>query len=194
MDENRVDGRTARRTETREAVLNAATELFAAQGVSATSVDEIAARAGTAKGSVFYNFGSKNGVVEALMQRSIQRLATNLAEATHGLSGRELRRETVANLLREVHAHPNAAQLMVNETFRVDRSWSETTRQWRGLMLSGLVEDYVAEHGEDHRERAGLWAAALVGATLMTGLEWMVAMPAMSYDDARAALLETLHL
>ena len=50
------DGRVARRQGTREAIMDAATELFAARGVTSTSIDDIAERAGIAKGSIYYNF------------------------------------------------------------------------------------------------------------------------------------------
>src|SRR5215472_5507520 len=45
-----------------EAVAGAARKLFAAQGFEATSIDEIAARAGVAKGAVYHHFASKEAV------------------------------------------------------------------------------------------------------------------------------------
>jgi len=49
-----VDGRTRRRTETRQRLYEAAVELIAEQGFSATTVDDIALRAKVAKGTVYY--------------------------------------------------------------------------------------------------------------------------------------------
>ena len=190
----RADGRTARRAETREAILAAATELFAAHGVSSTSIEDIADRAGTAKGSVFYNFESKSGLVQALLERSIERLSATLTSETAGLHGVALRRATVRTLLREVHVHTDAARILLNEIFRTDRSWDETTAAWRAVTLRGLTEDYVAEHGEAMRPTASLWAAALVGATLTGGLQWLIAEPQVTYDEASEALLQVLHL
>src|SRR4030088_2552948 len=51
---------TARRQATRQKLYAAAVPLIAEQGFSATTVDEIAERAGVAKGTVYYNFASKN--------------------------------------------------------------------------------------------------------------------------------------
>jgi len=194
MAGTKVDGRTARRAETRDVILAAAAELFAAYGVSATSVDDIAERAGTAKGSVFYNFDSKAGLVHALMERSIERLSSTLAAETAGLAGLALHRATVATVLREVHTHTDTARILVNEIFRTDRSWSETTLAWRQSMLQGLTDDLVRERGEQHRAECSLYAAGMVGATLTLGLQWLVAEPGLSYEQAREALFTVLHL
>ena len=51
---------------TRQAVLDAARELFTAQGYTATTVDEIAGRAGVSKPTVFAAAGSKQALLKQL--------------------------------------------------------------------------------------------------------------------------------
>src|SRR5690242_13745747 len=51
---------------TRQAVLDAARELFAAQGYTATTIDEIAGRAGVSKPTVFAAAGSKQAILKRL--------------------------------------------------------------------------------------------------------------------------------
>ena len=51
---------------TRQAVLDAARELFTAQGYTATTVEEIAGRAGVAKPTVFAAVGSKQAILKRL--------------------------------------------------------------------------------------------------------------------------------
>ncbi len=186
----RTDGRSARRTGTREAIMDAATELFAARGVTSTSIDDIAAAAGIAKGSIYYNFESKAGLVEAIMARNSRLLGDALAEATRGRSGTALRDEVVRVLLRLVQQHASAARVMVTELFRTERSWRESIEQWRGLALSPLIADLRA-HGADPVV-AGVQAASIVGATLMAGLEWLVFHPERSYEQVASAVLGTL--
>ncbi len=53
-------------TRTRQAVLDAARELFVAQGYTATTVDEIAGRAGVSKPTVFAAAGSKQAILKQL--------------------------------------------------------------------------------------------------------------------------------
>ncbi len=60
----------ARRTRTRGLIVPAATALVAARGVTSTSIDDIADQAGIAKGSIYYNFGSKAGLVEAVLSEN----------------------------------------------------------------------------------------------------------------------------
>ena len=51
---------------TRQAVLDAARELFTAQGYTATTIDEIAGRAGVSKPTVFAAAGSKQAILKQL--------------------------------------------------------------------------------------------------------------------------------
>ena len=184
------DGRVARRTGTRESIMDAATELFAARGVTSTSIDDIAAAAGIAKGSIYYNFESKAGLVEEIMARNSLLVADAMQQATQGRTGIALRDEVVRALLRLVQENASAARVMVTELFRTERSWRESIEEWRGLALSPLIEDLRA--GGADPVVAGVQAASIVGATLMAGLEWLVFHPERSYEQVTSAVLGTL--
>ncbi len=186
----RLDGRVARRTGTRESIMDAATELFAARGVTSTSIDDIAAAAGIAKGSIYYNFGSKAGLVEEILARNSLLVAEAMRQATQGRSGVALRDEVVRALLRLVQENSSAARVMLTELFRTERSWRESIEQWRGLALSPLIDDLQA--GGADPVVAGVQAASIVGATLMAGLEWLVFHPERSYEQVTSAVLGTL--
>jgi AcrR family transcriptional regulator len=56
-----------RKAETRARLLSAAADLFAAQGVDAVSVDAVAEAAGRTSGAVYAHFGSKQGLLLALL-------------------------------------------------------------------------------------------------------------------------------
>jgi AcrR family transcriptional regulator len=58
-----------RKARTREAILNAATRLFARRGVEATSLDDIAREIGRTKGAIYANFRNKRELVYALLER-----------------------------------------------------------------------------------------------------------------------------
>jgi AcrR family transcriptional regulator len=55
----------------REALLDAAAEVFAARGLREPSVDEIAERAGYSKGAVYWHFESKDGLFLALLEERV---------------------------------------------------------------------------------------------------------------------------
>jgi len=58
-----------RKARTREAILTAATRLFARRGVEATSLDDIAREIGRTKGAIYANFKNKRELVYALLDR-----------------------------------------------------------------------------------------------------------------------------
>lgn len=194
----RVDGRTARRADTKTAILDAAGELFAAHGVSATSMDDIADHAHIAKGSLYYNFSSKSGLVEALIARSVERLTLALEHATVGLAGVAVRRAVVACLLAEVQAQPHAARLMATEIFRTDRDWRTSTAAWRNATMAPVTASYGdgADAGTAPvpTHLAALRAAALVGGALSAGLEWQLFRPELPHGDVLDATLQALNL
>src|ERR1700676_1960571 len=69
------------RQEREELILQAAEEVLAEKGYYETSVDEIAARVGIAKGTVYLHFPGKEDLVIAILERNAQAIV-ELVEAT----------------------------------------------------------------------------------------------------------------
>ena len=67
-----------RRQATRDAIVAAAATLFGAKGFAATTIDEIAAAAGVAKGAVYHHFPNKEAVFEAVFRQTSAALATDI--------------------------------------------------------------------------------------------------------------------
>lgn len=69
MTDDKAQGRkmSARRERTRARLLGAAREAIAEKGLHATTLDEIAARAGLTKGAIYDNFASKDELFMALV-------------------------------------------------------------------------------------------------------------------------------
>ncbi|MGH3855010.1 MAG: TetR/AcrR family transcriptional regulator, partial [Pseudonocardiaceae bacterium] len=61
--------------EVREALLRAARELLDERGPDALAIRDIAARAGVAPMGVYNRFGSKDGILNALLQQGFDELA-----------------------------------------------------------------------------------------------------------------------
>jgi AcrR family transcriptional regulator len=70
--------RAERREQTREELLTAAEACFVADGFHATSVDEVAERAGYTKGAVYSNFASKEDLFFGVYQRRVERTLTEV--------------------------------------------------------------------------------------------------------------------
>ncbi len=72
-----------RRAEARpDEILDAARDLFSAQGYAHSSVDQIAKAAGVSKGAVYLYFPSKRAILEALVKRAVVPIS---AEALAGM-------------------------------------------------------------------------------------------------------------
>lgn len=65
----------ARRTGTRDTILEAATDLFGVRGVEAVSLDQIASEVGVAKQTLLYWFPSKDDLLEQVLAATAAELA-----------------------------------------------------------------------------------------------------------------------
>src|ERR1043165_522941 len=71
--------RAARSAERREAIIAAGLEEFIARGVAATRLDDVAKRAGVAKGTIYLHFRDKEALFEELIRTAIVPLVARLA-------------------------------------------------------------------------------------------------------------------
>jgi AcrR family transcriptional regulator len=104
-----------RRADRRQAILVAATELFADRGFGGVSVQEIADAAGTHKTTVLYHFATKEALYEAVLDEALGRLAISMREFMSG----DFSRERVAYLIDQQQSffveHPSLARLLERE-------------------------------------------------------------------------------
>ena len=68
------------RKERADLILQAAEEVLSERGYHEMSIDEIAARVGIAKGTVYLHFASKEDLVFALFEREVQTFAQKTEE------------------------------------------------------------------------------------------------------------------
>jgi AcrR family transcriptional regulator len=67
-----------RRQATRDAIVRAAAALIGEKGFAASSIEEIAAAAGVAKGAVYHHFPSKEAVFEAVLRQTSAAVAADI--------------------------------------------------------------------------------------------------------------------
>ncbi|MDX6316351.1 MAG: hypothetical protein QOF44_5815, partial [Streptomyces sp.] len=120
-----------RRQVTRQKLYEAAVTLIAEQGFSATTVDEIAERAGVAKGTVYYNFASKNELFEQLLRHGVGLLTDSLREAAAEVAERGgTKVDGIDAMIRAglsfIARYPSFTQLYVAELWRTNRAWQDT--------------------------------------------------------------------
>lgn len=72
MEAAAPNGHARRRARTTTAILGAAERLFLSRGYTTTTVEQLAAEADVAVGSVYGHFGGKEGVYAALIERALE--------------------------------------------------------------------------------------------------------------------------
>ncbi|WP_226487075.1 TetR/AcrR family transcriptional regulator [Streptomyces parvulus] len=191
---------SSRREATRQKLYEAAVTLIAEQGFSATTVDEIAERAGVAKGTVYYNFASKAVLFEELLRHGVGLLTASLQEAAERTAreGRG-RVDALDAMIRAglvfIDRYPAFTQLYVAELWRTNRAWQSTllvVRQEAVAVVEGVLREGVASGEFSDGIDVPLTAAALVGMVLVAALDWQSFQPERSLDDVHAALSRLL--
>ncbi|GAA3742503.1 TetR/AcrR family transcriptional regulator [Micromonospora maritima] len=187
-----TDGRSRRREDTRQRLFVAAVELIAEQGFSATTVDDIAARAGVAKGTVYYNFESKTVLFEELLRHGIGLLTAEFRAAVDGLPPREALAALVRAELEYIRRYRAFAQLLLSEMWRTNREWQQTLRLLRGEAIEVIAETVRAgvDSGDlpaDLDVRTA--SSALFGVGLVVAVDWLVFQPERPIADVQEALL-----
>ncbi|MEV0281027.1 TetR/AcrR family transcriptional regulator [Streptomyces sp. NPDC050610] len=195
----RLPGDTRRQT-TRRKLFEAAVTLIAEQGFSSTTVDEIAERAGVAKGTVYYNFASKSVLFEELLRHGIELLSSSLQQAADETAARGGSRvDALDAMIRAglafIVRYPSLTQLYVAELWRTNRAWQSTLMQVRQQAIS-VIESVLREAvagGELSKEiDIPLTASALFGMVLVAALDWQSFQPERSLEDVHAALSRLL--
>ena len=186
-----MDGRTRRREDTRQRLYEAAVDLIAERGYSATTVDDIAERAGVAKGTVYYNFPSKPKLFEGLLGHGVGLLTDQFRAAVDGLAPREAVAALIRTQLEYIQRYRAFAQLLLSEMWRTNREWQQTLRLLREEAIGVIAE--VIEAGVDTGEFPAeldvrLASSALFGVGLVVAVDWLVFTPERPIGEVEESL------
>jgi len=103
-----------RGTRSREAVLDAAERVMAEQGFEAATVARIVAEAGIPPSSIYHYFGSKEGVLVAVMERGARRFHEALPEGTTRFGSQDQHlRALVAAVAATLEAHLDFLRMLI---------------------------------------------------------------------------------
>lgn len=119
--------RPEKKARTRRDLLAAASEVFAERGFVATSIDQIAERAGMTKGAVYSNFDSKDDLLLAVMDEHLYATVEHLA-------GRSYPDRPIA-------AQASEAGRLFTEVFEANRTW---------FLLAFEFDTYAARNPSFH--------------------------------------------
>ena len=152
----------------RSSILDTAEQLFARQGYSATSMREIAEASSVNPAMIHYYFGSKSALLQHVMERTLEPLATALAEMKNA---REAPLEAISHLLMDtVSRHPNLPVLMVREVMLPGGAMQEHFLSHMASRLGGALPGIIENEQKAGRIAAGLDPA--ISAMLLMALSF----------------------
>lgn len=171
-----ASSRATRAAERRAAIVDAAMEEFIARGFAATRLDDIAKRAGVAKGTIYLHFKDKESMFEELVRTVIVPVVTRLtALPPPAGSVRDLVEAFASNFLKEVIGtrRGDLVRLIVAEGPRfpsvADFYYREVVS--RGISaMRALIELGIA-HGEIRQKNLAHYPQILV-APAMIAVIW----------------------
>jgi AcrR family transcriptional regulator len=144
--------------------------VFAEQGYEATSVEEIAARAKISKPILYDHFGGKEGLYAVVVDREVEYILNNIAEAVSSGSPRERFEKATLTYLTYVQEHPEGFAVLL-------RDQPARGREMPALMydladrISHVFTEQFGTAGYDSKT-APIYAHALVGMVAFVGQWW----------------------
>ena len=129
-----------------ERILDGALEVFKSKGLDGATMDEIAARSGFGKATLYYYFHSKEEVFTAIMENGWQNLWASLETVIAGQHGP---RQTFINVLLKIAENVRKRPGLFEFLFNAPKVIHFEEQPWRPFQnrmygsLKGLLEDGV---------------------------------------------------
>ena len=191
---------------TRHKLLDAAECLFQAQGVSRTSLQDIALRAGATRGAVYWHFKDKADLFNAMMDRVTLPLEASFdtEEALPQSCGKTVPcglqriRQCTLNALKQIMTDPQTRRVFEVATHKVEYVEELQAVRQRHLTVRNMFLSRIQQHMEMASQQTGL--ALPVSASfaahglhaLIDGLiqNWLLDPPAFDLLEAGQAMVD----
>ncbi len=168
----------ARRTDTRERIVNVAAALIAEKGFAGTSIKDISDALGVTKAALYYHFASKEEILRAIVDQPIQSIR-GVLEETRDLSTPEARRQLIHDVVGSMaECTPESVAVFkdpqIQAIMGAEISASGITNVLALTLAAGLSG--VQDHSQIQPEHL-VRASAAVAAGLAVVDTWHVAFP-----------------
>ena len=157
----------------RHQLIDIARSLFAERGYEATSVEEVAQRAGVSKPVVYEHFGGKEGLYAVVVDREMSALLDRITSSLTNNHSRPRLEQVVLALLTYVEERTDGFRLLIRD------SPASITSGTYATLLNDAVSQVASILAGDFSRRgldpelAPLYAQALVGSVTMTAQWWL---------------------
>ncbi|HVQ89087.1 MAG TPA: TetR/AcrR family transcriptional regulator [Actinomycetes bacterium] len=157
----------------REQLLQVGRKQFAERGYEATSVEEIASKAGVSKPVVYEHFGGKEGLYAVIVDREMQKLLSMVEGALTENHARRLLEQAALALLDYIEQDTDGFKILVR-----DSPVATTTGTFASLIgdIAAQVEHLLAKEFKQRgfdTKFAPMYSQMLVGMVALTGQWWV---------------------
>jgi len=159
--------------ERREQLLDVGRTLFAERGFEATSIEEIAARAGVSKPVVYEHFGGKEGLYAVVVDREMSDLLQRLTTALSSGHPRQLVEQAALALLTYIEEQTDGFRILSRDAPVASSSgtFSSLLNDIASQVEHIMIREFEAR--EIRTELAPMYAQMLVGMVALTGQWWL---------------------
>jgi AcrR family transcriptional regulator len=173
-------------------IFEAAIKVFSEKGFEKTTVDEIANRAGIAKGTIYYNYGSKKNLFLSLIEEGIERLESAVKKEIDRRNTVRTKLEALITVqLQFFDDYKNFCKVLLSEVWGPDTRWEEKAERIRSGYLS-IIKDLIEagkKEGLIKKELdTGTTSSALFGMVGTAALERFLFEKEYSYEDILSTL------
>jgi AcrR family transcriptional regulator len=159
--------------ERREQLVEVGRSLFAERGFEATSIEEIAARAGVSKPVVYEHFGGKEGLYAVVIDREMAALLTRITSSLTIGHPRDMLEQAALALLTYIEEETDGFRILVR-----DSPLPSNTGTFSSLLndIARQVEYILAREfsRRGYEEKlAEMYSQMLVGMVVVTGNWWL---------------------
>jgi AcrR family transcriptional regulator len=157
----------------REQLLDVGRSLFAEKGFEASSIEEIASRAGVSKPVVYEHFGGKEGLYAVVVDREMSALLARFSAALTGGRPRELLEQAALALLTYIEDETDGFLVLSR-----DSPVASGSGTFSSLLndIASQVEDILGREFDRlgfASKLAPMYAQMLVGMVALTGQWWL---------------------
>ncbi|MGI8760320.1 MAG: TetR/AcrR family transcriptional regulator [Jatrophihabitantaceae bacterium] len=159
--------------ERREQLLDVGRALFAEKGFEATSIEEIAARAGVSKPVVYEHFGGKEGLYAVVVDREMSDLLDRLTAALSAGHPRQLVEQAALALLTYIEEQTDGFRILSRDSPVAGASGTfSSLLNDIASQVEHIMERELSARGISSRP-APMYAQMLVGMVALTGQWWL---------------------
>ena len=165
-------------------IYKAAANLFGKRGYDKSSLDEIARKAGVAKGTIFYHFSNKEELFSCLVEEGVNILSDEIAKISEKKIGTKNKLEQVL----EYHfsffeEHADLCLMILNQLGNFNKQWQKSLKLIQGKYLSTLsllIEDGKKEEIISKKLDTEAIIVSLFSLLAVSSIDWAIFHPGIA--------------